>query len=92
MAAERQRISVDPALWEAVVAVAKAQKVHPSTLVERALQCYLDPRDVIEKAAKLVRQYQINQSEIRDMLHVISDEMIDRASRESYADDAVTGG
>lgn len=75
MSSERQRISVDPILWDAVEAVAKAQRVHASTIVERALTVYLDPYQTIQAAADLVRQSMVSQAETRDLIRVIVDSL-----------------
>lgn len=73
MASERQRVTVDPALWDAAEAVAKAQRVHVSTIVERALRTYLDPFQTIHMAADLVRQTMVSQAETRDLIRVVVD-------------------
>lgn len=75
MASERQRVSVDPVLWDAAEAAAKAQRVHVSTIVERALQTYLDPYQTIHTAADLVRQTMVNQAETRDLIRVLVDSL-----------------
>lgn len=72
------RVRIEPALWQAVIATAKARQIDPSTLVTEALKVYFGPATLIETAAELSAEHMAKVHEIADQLRVISDYIVDR--------------
>lgn len=77
MVREQKRISVDPVLWEAVEAAAKAKGVPVHIYVERALKTAIDPFDALERAAESVRYMTSNAVEVGDQIRLIADYIVD---------------
>lgn len=69
----QKRISIDPVLWDAVEAAAKARGLPVHIYVERALQTAIEPFQAIENAARFAN----NLSEIKDQIAIISDYIVD---------------
>jgi hypothetical protein len=77
MAKEQRRISIDPALWEAVEAAARVKGIATNAYVEQALHLAIGPFDIIQKAADLALAAQTSAAETVERLNVIADYIVD---------------
>lgn len=83
MAREQKRISVDPVLWDAVEAAAKAKGVPLHAYVEEALRVALDPFETIRMAARAASEMQANATSMADRINVLADFIVDAHQSES---------
>lgn len=78
MATIRPRISVDEDLWNAVEATAKLRRQHPSTLVEEALNAYLDQSKTVSMLFKIASELVSNEARTQDDIRYIADYIVDK--------------
>lgn len=83
MARETIRINVDPALWEAVQAAAKAKGVPLYAYVEAAFKCAVDPFETIRTSAESIRYLTSNAVEVADQIRLIADFIVDAQRAEA---------
>ncbi|MBB3938115.1 hypothetical protein SAMN05216566_1285 [Aureimonas phyllosphaerae] len=83
MATTRPRISVDADLWNVVEATAKLRRIHPSTLVEEALNAFLDPSKDVGRLANAVSELMSNATRTNDDIRYIADYIVDKYRSEN---------
>jgi hypothetical protein len=77
MSKEQRRLSIDPSLWDAVEAAARARGIATGAYIEQALHLALGPFDVIQRAADIAHSAQASAAETIERINVIADYIVD---------------
>lgn len=77
MSKEQRRISIDPSLWNALEAAARAKGITISSYIEQALHLALGPFEIIQRAADLALTAQASAAETVERINIIADYIVD---------------
>lgn len=77
MSKEQRRISIDPSLWNALEAAARAKGITTSSYIEQALHLALGPFEIIQRAADLALTAQASAAETVERINIIADYVVD---------------
>ena len=75
---EQVRYRLPSEVIQAVAAAAALDRVHPSTIIERAVRMYLGPARVIEEAGSVISDNLLTLATLKDMIQVLADISVDK--------------